>query len=134
MKKEKSCGAIVYRRKDYADEILLVKHKNGGHWSFPKGHVEAGEDEKQTALREILEETGLVVDLDTSFREVITYSPKKGVEKDVVFFAALPREGEPVAQPEEIMEVLWVKSNEALKMVTYESDREMLKKFLDRLS
>ena len=43
MKKEKSCGAIVYREKDGV-EILLIKHKNGGHWAFPKGHVEKKDD------------------------------------------------------------------------------------------
>ena len=50
---EKSCGAIVYRKFHGNTELLLIKHANGGHWSFPKGHVEAGETELQTAEREI---------------------------------------------------------------------------------
>ncbi len=37
---EKSCGAIVYRKFHGNTEILLIKHVNSGHWSFPKGHVE----------------------------------------------------------------------------------------------
>ena len=57
MIKEKSCGAIVYRKYHGNTEILLIKHINSGHWSFPKGHVERGETEVQTAHREILEET-----------------------------------------------------------------------------
>ena len=36
MKKEKSCGAIVYRQRDSWVEVLLICHKNGGHWAFPK--------------------------------------------------------------------------------------------------
>ena len=60
MRKEKSCGALVVRRGKNETEILLIKH-NGGHWAFPKGHVEAGESEEQTALREVQEETGLTV-------------------------------------------------------------------------
>ena len=57
--REKSCGALVYRKKQDKYELLLIKHRYGGHWSFPKGHVEQGENELQTALREIKEETGL---------------------------------------------------------------------------
>ena len=47
MKKEKSCGAVVYRDGDAGMEVLLIKHKNGGHWAFPKGHVEKKETEAQ---------------------------------------------------------------------------------------
>ena len=59
MTHEKSCGAIVYRRYHGNIEILLIKHINSGHWSFPKGHVEEGETEVETAQREIKEETNL---------------------------------------------------------------------------
>ena len=79
MKKEKSCGAIVYRQRDSWVEVLLIRHKNGGHWAFPKGHVEKQETEEETALREIREETGLTVKLNTAFRHMVTYSPKPGV-------------------------------------------------------
>ena len=61
MKHEKSCGALVYRKHGDRTELLLIKHRFGGHWSFPKGHVELGENEFQTALREVKEETGLDV-------------------------------------------------------------------------
>ena len=61
---EKSCGAIVYRKYHGNTEILLIKHINSGHWSFPKGHVEAGETEVETARREIMEETSIDVIID----------------------------------------------------------------------
>ena len=48
---EKSCGAIVYRRFHGNIEILLIKHVNSGHWSFPKGHVEENETEEDAADR-----------------------------------------------------------------------------------
>ena len=86
MIKEKSCGAVVYKK----DSTLkfLIEYMSQGHISLPKGHVENNETEIETALREIKEETSLDVIIDTNFREIISYSPKKGVIKDVVFFVA----------------------------------------------
>ena len=85
---EKSCGAIVYRKSHGNIQILLIKHVNSGHWSFPKGHTEGEETEAETALREIKEETGIDVILDTTFRETVSYSPKKDTQKIVVYFLA----------------------------------------------
>ena len=59
IKREKSCGVLVLRRQEDELYVVLLRHRFGGHWSFPKGHVEAGESERQTALREVREETGL---------------------------------------------------------------------------
>ena len=42
MKHEKSCGAICYTREEGAPRVLVICHRYGGHWAFPKGHVEAG--------------------------------------------------------------------------------------------
>ena len=53
MKREKSCGALVVRKNGESYDLVLLRHRFGGHWSFPKGHVEAGENEQQTALREV---------------------------------------------------------------------------------
>ena len=105
MKTEKSCGAVVFRTHENKTQILLIRHYNGGHWAFPKGHVEKGETEEQTALREILEETGLSVQLDTGYRKVVTYSPRRDVIKDVVYFVALADDGIAVAQEGEISRV-----------------------------
>ena len=71
MKFEKSCGVIVYRRNQEHIDLLLVKNRYGGHWSFPKGHVEGNETEVQPALREVLEETGLEVRLQSGFRQMV---------------------------------------------------------------
>lgn len=130
MKKEKSCGAVVYRKGENGLEILLIKHKNGGHWAFPKGHVEKKETESETALREIWEETGLKVKLDTAFREMVTYSPKPNVMKDVVYFAAKAKKEDVRPQPEEVLEICWKAPAEALELVTYATDREILQSFL----
>ena len=86
MKHEKSCGGLIYAEHDGETHILLLKHRCGGHWSFPKGHMEAGETEMETALREIREETGLRVFLREGFREAVEYSPKPNVKKQVIYF------------------------------------------------
>ena len=72
MKYEKSCGAIIFYRNRRNTKILLVKNNNGRYWSFPKGHIEQGENEEETAIREIKEETGLeltnIIDLEWTFQ------------------------------------------------------------------
>ena len=126
MQYEKSCGAIIYRKFHGNTELLLIKNQNGGHWSFPKGHVEAGETEEETAVREIKEETGIDVILDTSFRRVITYLPKKEVTKDVVYFLAKATSYDYVPQEEEIAKIKWVEINHAASMLSYDNDRQLV--------
>ena len=60
LKKEKSCGCIIIKDK----KVLLVYEKNRNFWGFPKGHMEDGETEIETALREVKEEVGLDVEID----------------------------------------------------------------------
>jgi len=128
MKFEKSCGAIVFNKREEDCRVLVVKHRYGGHWSFPKGHVEQGENESQTALREIREETGLTVSLQEGFRESVEYSPKPGVKKQVVYFIASADSTKTRKQEEEISEICWMSFPEAEKQVTFENDRYLLDK------
>ena len=127
MRKEKSCGALVVRRCKEEPEILLIKH-NGGHWAFPKGHVEAGETEEQTALREVREETGLVVKLDTRYREMVTFSPAPRTMKDVVYFVATVVSGTETPQLSEVSDVRWVPFSKAERYITFENDRHLFHK------
>ena len=74
MKREKSCGVLVLRQQVDELYVVLLRHRFGGHWSFPKGHVEAGESERQTALREVREETGLTgINIEFSYTFRATY-------------------------------------------------------------
>ena len=122
---EKSCGAVIWRPAGDGREYLLARH-NGGHWSFPKGHVEGRETEQETAAREIREETGLTADIDTGFRQVVTYSPAPGIVKDVVFFTATPAGGTERRQEEEIAQLGWFSFREARALVTFATDEEVL--------
>ncbi len=126
MRHEKSCGAIVYRRFHGNIEILLIRHINSGHWSFPKGHVEAGETEVETAIREIKEETSIDVIIDPTFRETVSYSPKRDTQKIVVYFIGKAKNYDFVPQEEEISEVRWVDIGYASHMLTYENDKNIV--------
>ena len=107
MKREKSCGVLVLRQQVDELYVVLLRHRFGGHWSFPKGHVEAGESERQTALREVREETGLTgIKLIDGFRESVEYSPKPGVKKQVVYFLGTTEQEKLIRQEEEISEIM----------------------------
>ena len=92
MNYEYSCGAVVFTRIGGEPHYVLVRAKNQpeGCHGFPKGHMEAGETEEQTALREIFEEVGLRVRLLEGFRAVTEYTLPfpPDTRKRVVFFLA----------------------------------------------
>ena len=133
MKLEKSCGAVIFRGENGCREYLILRSVQG-HVSLCKGHVEGEETEHETALREIREETALCVEFVENFRQVITYSPKPGVIKDVVFFLARAVGGTLTCQPEEVAEAWFVPVEQALETITHQSDREVLQKAEDFLN
>lgn len=134
MKQEKSCGAIIVTNEAQDPKFLLIKHHNGGHWAFPKGHVEENETEEETALREISEETQLTVELDTHFRHVVRYSPYEGTIKDVIYFIAYAPEKAIHKQEEEVVDSAWLSVEEALAQVTYDNDKKILQAAMDYLT
>lgn len=127
MKNEKSCGAVIIRNKDMKTQVLVIR-QNQGHWCFPKGHVEKDENEHETAMREINEETGLKVGFITGFRESTNYSPEPGVMKKVVYFLAYPTGGKEKVQKEEVSQMKWVSLQDAEALLTYDNDTELLRK------
>lgn len=133
MKREKSCGALVVRKNGESYDLVLLRHRFGGHWSFPKGHVEAGENERQTALREVREETGLTIRLLDGFRESVEYFPKPGVKKQVVYFLGEALGDKLVRQEEEISELKWASIAEADGLVTFANDKRLIRLAKKRL-
>lgn len=132
---EKSCGAVVYRINEKNDvRILLVKNHNGKCWTFPKGHIEIGENEEQTALREIKEETGLTVEIIPGFRQISCYRPFGKIRKTAVFFLAKTEKSVVSMQQTEIDYYLWVSIEEAMKMCRHENDMNILREVRKKLA
>ena len=126
MKQEKSCGAVIYRVDENDRRFYLILKSTQGHTTLCKGHVEKKETEHETARREIHEETGLKVDFIDGFREVITYSPRPGHMKDVVFFLARAHDGRITCQPEEVLDARFLPFDAAMERLTHSSDRDIL--------
>jgi bis(5'-nucleosidyl)-tetraphosphatase len=131
---EKSCGAVIYRGENENLEFLIISHNSDGHWGFPKGHVEEGENEEETALREIYEETGLTVKLTGGFRTSIEYPIKQEIMKEVVFFLAKTKQHTVNIQLEELQDYKWASFTDSKEILTYESSKMVLEKAYEFIS
>ena len=129
MKKEKSCGCIILNNKN---QILLIL-QNAGHWGLPKGHVEEGETEEQTAIREVKEECNIDIEIisDTYFTN--TYSPKTNVIKDVHYFIAKATSTKIINQQIEVSEAKWVDIEDVMDVLTFDIDKEIFLKTMRAL-
>ena len=132
---EKSCGALVFRQDPKTGRvyILMIRHKRGGHRSFPKGHVEPGETEHQTAIREVEEETAVKIRITSDFCEKVYYSPMPGVRKEVVYFLAFTDQKNTHPCDGEIADVDWVPVENAERSLTHENDKIVLRAALKTL-
>jgi len=123
MKKESSAGAVIFFEKEGKREYLLLNYL-GGHWGFPKGHIELNENSIKTAIREIKEETGLDIKIIKGFEKKITYSFRhKGefIIKDVIFYLAKVK-SQQVRLSKEHKGYVWLPYRDAYNLVTYEKD------------
>lgn len=135
MATEKSAGAIVFRR--IGKEIkYLILHYGAGHWEFVKGHIEKGEKEEQTVLRELREETGITnAEFVPDFRKEISYYFKdKGqtVYKTVVFYLLETIE-ENVTLSDEHIGHKWANLSAALKTLTFDNSKQIIQQADDFL-
>jgi len=123
---EKSCGAVIYRKKENKLEYLTVQSKAYGHWGFPKGHIEEGETEKETAQREVAEEVGLHINIDHDFRAKIEYTLSNGTKKEVIYFTGDATGQHVTIQEDEIQDFKWCDYEDMIKLLTFENDRNIL--------
>jgi 8-oxo-dGTP pyrophosphatase MutT (NUDIX family) len=129
LKFEKSCGAVVFCQKENSIKYLLVC-EHGGYWVFPKGHMEEGETEHETALREIKEETGLDVTFIEGFRVTdehnLAREGRPNTIKQTVYFLAKYKEQDFVAQEEEISEIALLDFETAMERLPFDGFRNIL--------
>jgi bis(5'-nucleosidyl)-tetraphosphatase len=135
----RSAGVVVYRIPPRQSEPEFLLLDNGKFWDYPKGHVEAGEDDLTAALRELREEAGIAdAELADGFRHEITYffrDKRRGlIRKTVVFFLGRVTADVKVTISHEHVAAEFVPFEEALRRAKYPTARETLKKakaFLD---
>ena len=132
---EKSCGTIPYMVDKGMIYYLLVKSKDDGYCGFPKGHVEPNESEEETAFRETLEETSVEVQINGEFRYEVFYQMENGNAKTVVYFLAKFQDQTPMRNKAfEDFEYLLLPFDYALRELTFENTRQMLKEANDFLT
>lgn len=130
---ERSCGAVVFTEHGGQRYYVLVK---GGYVGLPKGHMERGESERQTAVREVQEETCVSSHIIPGFRRVVLYHMPNGNDKRVVYFLARFDHQEAHQNPEEFLKVMVLPYQEAVHTLTFENDKVTLRaaeRFLKRM-
>ena len=126
---EKSCGAVVYCQKDNDIKYLLVC-EHDGHWVFPKGHMEAGESERETALREVKEETGLDIAFVDGFRvkdeHNLAREGRPNTIKQTIYFLAEYKNQKFIPQESEISKIVLLDFASAMTTLQFDSFRQIL--------
>lgn len=132
---EKSCGAVLFTRERGNIKFVLVREKSG-FYSFPKGHVEKGETEKETAVREIFEEVGLSPVFIDGFTEKDEHPlpGKRDTFKQVVYFLAEYKGEEIKYNKEELLGAELVSYQQAMSLFKHESSRRILKNAMEFIS
>jgi bis(5'-nucleosidyl)-tetraphosphatase len=135
MLREKSCGAVVFFKKDDSTKYLLLNYA-AGHWDFVKGNVEPNETEKQTVVRELQEETSITdAQFVEGFREEITYFYRRQgltVHKEVVFFV-MEANTDKVQLSFEHIGYAWADYLPALEKLSFKNAKDVLQKAHDFL-
>lgn len=128
MRREFSAGGVLFK----GDQVLLIKTPSG-HWSFPKGRIEKGEKPEETAVREVLEETGVLGRIISYLGETkywFTFDGDK-VFKVVKFYLMVYVEGEP--KPSwEVQDARFFPSNEVIKLLKYKGDKRIFSLALEK--
>lgn len=124
---EKSCGAVMYTGTGIERKYILITNISG-HVGFPKGHIEYGETEKQTALREAYEETGVRTEIIDGFREFYNYKINNFIKKKAIYYLA---EFDPKDIKMDIMEISeyhLLSYDEAMETLNFRHDKKVLEK------
>ena len=127
----RAAGGIVLRGEGPDRSVALVHRPRYDDWSFPKGRLDADEDEATAALREVEEETGLRCRLGPSVGAV-TYRDRRGRAKVVRYFR-MDADGGRFTPNREVDELRWVPIEAAAGLLSYAHDRSLLRQVFARL-
>jgi 8-oxo-dGTP diphosphatase len=135
---ERSAGGVVFRERDGGIDIVLAarRTKRGDlAWGLAKGLIEPDEDPRDTAVREVREETGLDAEIEEDLGDISYFYVWEGVRvrKSVRFFLMQATGGDVSKHDHEMEEVRWFDLDEALETASYKSEREVLRKAAERL-
>ena len=136
MLREKSCGAVVFIKKEASTKYLLLNYA-AGHWDFVKGNVEPNESEKETVTRELKEETSITeAQFIDGFKETIAYFYRRQgltVHKEVVFFL-IESHTEKVELSFEHIGYTWLDYQQSMEKLTFKNAKDVLQKAHDFLN
>ncbi len=128
---EYSAGAILFSVNESSHRIeYLLLHHTSGHWEFPKGNFEFGEDGFETARREIYEETGITeIEFIKDFESQIEYYFRRSdklFHKRVIFYMARTNTRKVILSTEHDA-YAWKEYNEAINQLTHKDAKDLLK-------
>lgn len=125
---EQSCGFVLFRQLG-KNRYYLLLHYKAGHWDFPKGHVEAGETKKETAIRELEEETTInqVEIIDGFLYEYEYVFGRNGDKSKHVSFMLAKTRQRKVRTSHEHQGARWVTYSTGMKMLTFDNAKKMLR-------
>jgi len=134
---ERSAGFVLYRDGRHGCEYLLLRHRSGGHWAFPKGRIEPGERPEDAARREVEEETGIAPpEKDEGYLGESRYAFRRNgrsVAKRVVYYLGKATGGD-VRLSHEHTEWAWLDRRAAAAKLTFDEARRILAAADGRLS
>ncbi len=137
---ERSAGGVLWREDPTAGlEVCLIATRGSTRWQLPKGHITNGESVAAAALREIREETGCDGNVEEDLGEISFWffigagGRRRRVRKTVQFFLVRYERGETRDHDGEVDEAAWLLADVAVRRLTFESERQILVKAVERL-
>lgn len=129
-----SCGTVLHTKINDVIHYVLIR-ADDGYCGFPKGHMESGESERETALRETWEETSIRAEIIDGFCDKEEYLIKNETRKRVIYFTATYFRQTPMHNPGfEQRELLVLPYEKAHKALTFKSAKDILTRANDFLN